>query len=284
MYNLLKLIRLEQWIKNLLVFLVPIFANQLEFFIFYDLTIIFFGFSFLVSTGYIINDILDLESDKLHYLKKNRVLASGLISIKSSKIIAFISFALGTFILFNNSLKILLVCYFYLFTSILYSKYLKYFKFLDIIIISIFFVFRAYLGSLGSEINISIYLLLIIFFSSLAVVVGKKLSILLDDNIVESAVKTAIKKNYSTRFLGAALQVFFGLTLVTFNIWIFTNINASENIFIISNILLLFFCIKFYKLTIQSKTEDFITALKNDRLLMLTFIFFIFFTMLGILF
>ena len=72
MFTVLKLIRFEQWTKNLLIFLVPIFGNKIEFSIFYDLIIVFVGFSLLASTGYIINDFSDLESDKAHYLKKKQ--------------------------------------------------------------------------------------------------------------------------------------------------------------------------------------------------------------------
>lgn len=283
MFTVLKLIRFEQWTKNLLIFLVPIFGNKIEFSIFYDLIIVFVGFSLLASTGYIINDFSDLESDKAHYLKKNRVLASGKIPFKESKLIALISFVLGSIILLTQNIWILLLSYIYLLVSILYSKYLKYIKFFDVTIISTFFVLRTFLGSLGSGISISIYLLLMTLFSSLVIVFGKKLSIFLDDNIVDSKVKKAIQRNYSLKFLSTALQISIGLSLTTFNLWIFRDSNILSYSFVFSNILLLIFCVEFYNLTIKSKTEDFIASLKTNKLLSMSFIFFIFFTMFGIL-
>ena len=69
MINILKLIRVEQWTKNLLIFVVPILANQLELETFNKLIQIFFGFSLIASSGYILNDIQDLDSDRQHYLK-----------------------------------------------------------------------------------------------------------------------------------------------------------------------------------------------------------------------
>ena len=69
MINIFKLIRVEQWTKNFLIFAVPIFANQLELEIFNNLIQIFFGFSLIASSGYILNDIVDLDSDREHYSK-----------------------------------------------------------------------------------------------------------------------------------------------------------------------------------------------------------------------
>lgn len=284
MSKILKLIRTEQWAKNFLIFLVPLAAKNFEISIYFDLVFVFIGFSFLASSGYIVNDIFDLESDRYHYIKKNRVLASGKISVKSSKIIIFILFFLGSTILIAVNNQLLLYSYIYLLVSILYSKYLKYIKFLDVSIISIFFIFRTYLGSLSSGINISIYLLLIVLFSSLAIVIGKKLSILLDNNIHEIGVKKSIKTNYSIKFLSNALITSFIFTLITYNLWTFKNFNISSYIFIFSNILLIIFCKKFYNLTLQSKTEDFISTLKNNEILLLSFTFFILLTLFGILF
>ena len=85
MSNIFKLIRVEQWIKNLLIFSIPILANEFEFQIFTTLLKVFFGFSLIASSGYIVNDLLDIESDKNHYKKNKRVLASGKISTSDAK-------------------------------------------------------------------------------------------------------------------------------------------------------------------------------------------------------
>ena len=224
-YNILKLIRLEQWAKNLLIFLVPISAVKLEQEIFYNLFSIFIGFSLIVSSGYIVNDILDLESDRAHYIKRNRVLASGKLSIYQGKIISVIIFLCGVLILFTTNPLVLLFSLIYLLLSILYSKYLKYIKFFDISLISIFFVYRTYLGSLATDIYISNYLLLVILFSSLALVTGKKLSIHLDENLDYSKVKKSIGRNYNSKFLKRIIQLSLSLTLITYNLWVFFSLD-----------------------------------------------------------
>ncbi len=283
-YNILKLIRLEQWTKNLLIFLVPISATKLEDSIFYNLFYIFIGFSLIVSSGYIVNDILDLESDRAHYIKRNRVLASGKLSIHQGKIISAVIFLLGVLILFVINPLVLLFSLFYLLLSVLYSKYLKYIKFFDISLISIFFVYRTYLGSLATDIYISNYLLLLILFSSLALVTGKKLSIHLDENLDYSKVKKSIDRNYNSEFLKRIIQFSLSLTLITYNLWIFLSLDSPKLVFIFANIFLGLFSIRFYNLSLSSKTEDFISILKIDKLLLFNFLLFIFFTLFGILF
>lgn len=283
MTNILKLIRIEQWLKNLLIFSVPIFANQSDLLIFFELSIIFFGFSLVASSGYIVNDILDLESDKHHYLKKKRVLASGIISINEAKKILVITFLIGSITLALVNLNVLFLSLLYLLLSTLYSKYLKYYKYLDLALISSFFVLRVYLGSISSGIKASFFLILLIYFSSLSIVTSKKLSILLDKEIKFSKIKKSIIKNYDSSFLNKILIFSIIATFITFNFWIFLGKNI-ELIFIFSDVLLLIFSIKFYKLTKESKTEDFINVLKFDKVLSLNIFLFILFTLYGIVF
>lgn len=282
MLKILKLIRIEQWIKNLLIFSVPIFAIEFKFQLFFDLLKVFFGFSLIASSGYIVNDIIDIESDKNHYRKKERMLASGKISISNAKIIFLITFLIGSAVLFSVSNALLFLSLIYLILSILYSKYLKYIKFIDLITIATFFVIRVLLGSLASNIEASIYLNLLIFISSLTIVTSKKISILKDDNITNSKVKSSIADNYNLNLLNMIFIMSMCSTFLTFNLWVFLKYNFNI-IFIISNILLILIFNKFYKLTNKSKTEDFIKILKLKSLFPTYILLFIFLTIIGIL-
>jgi len=282
MLKILKLIRIEQWIKNLLIFSVPIFAIEFKFQLFFDLLKVFFGFSLIASSGYIVNDIIDIESDKNHYRKKERMLASGKISISNAKIIFLIIFLIGSAVLFSVSNALLFLSLIYLILSILYSKYLKYIKFIDLITIATFFVIRVFLGSLASNIEASIYLNLLIFISSLTIVTSKKISILKDNNITNSKVKSSIADNYNLNLLNMIFIMSMCSTFLTFNLWVFLKYNFNI-IFIISNILLILIFNKFYKLTNKSKTEDFIKILKLKSLFPIYILLFIFLTIIGIL-
>ena len=73
----LKLIRIKHWIKNILIFIPLLCSGLINYNNVIDCIIGFFAFSFASSFIYIINDIKDIEKDKLHPTKKNRPLASG---------------------------------------------------------------------------------------------------------------------------------------------------------------------------------------------------------------
>ncbi len=283
MSNIFKLIRVEQWIKNLLIFSIPILANEFEFQIFTTLLKVFFGFSLIASSGYIVNDLLDIESDKNHYKKNKRVLASGKISTSDAKKIFLITLVLGCSILYIEGSNLLLFSLTYLTLSMLYSKFLKYYKYIDLLLISLFFVLRVYLGSIASGIEASLFLILLIFFSSLSIVVSKKLSILLDKNIKISKVKQSINKNYSSNMLKNLLIFTIVSTFFTYNLWILSK-SYLNLIFLVSNVFFILFSYKFYILSVESKTEDFIKTLKSEMLFFTYIVLFISFSLYGIIF
>ncbi|MES1384016.1 UbiA family prenyltransferase, partial [Vibrio cholerae] len=95
--------RPHQWLKNLLLFVPMIAAHEvLDLHNWLFVVLGFLSFSFCASTVYILNDLLDLESDRQHPTKKNRPFASGSISVKTGVITApvmmLVSIAIGTFI------------------------------------------------------------------------------------------------------------------------------------------------------------------------------------------
>ena len=78
------LLRIQQWVKNFLIFSNGIFLHNYNALFSLDLLYAFLSFSLIASSGYIINDIKDLENDKKHPQKKNRPIQSGNISIKKA--------------------------------------------------------------------------------------------------------------------------------------------------------------------------------------------------------
>ena len=88
MKEYIKLIRAKHWLKNGLVFLPLFFSINLFNTSYYLGTILaFIVFSFTASIVYIINDMGDIEKDRLHPVKKKRPLAAGTISVKNAKIV-----------------------------------------------------------------------------------------------------------------------------------------------------------------------------------------------------
>ena len=139
------------------------------------------------------------------------------------------------------------------------------------------------MGSVGSNIQVSVFLNLLIFFSSLTIFTSKKLSILRDKNIKISKIKLSINNNYDFNFLNKLLVASIVITFVTFNFWIFFNKKVGL-IYFVSDILFIFISRRFYILTMESRTEDFINTLKTDMRISFYILLFILFTTYGIVF
>ena len=88
--NIIKIIRPHQWVKNILVFIPMLMSHQLNFDNFILSMKAFVIFSLVASSIYVVNDIVDINSDKKHPYKKFRPLAAGLISHKQCKILVLI--------------------------------------------------------------------------------------------------------------------------------------------------------------------------------------------------
>ena len=91
--QIIKLIRIKQWIKNTFVLAPLLFSlNFVNFELCIKSGLTFLAFSFSASIIYIINDILDRKKDAIHPIKKNRPIANGTISIKQALFIIFVLF------------------------------------------------------------------------------------------------------------------------------------------------------------------------------------------------
>ena len=149
MINIIKAIRLHHWIKNLLVFLPFIAANQsFSVSVFQKLFFGFLSFSLCASAGYIINDILDLKNDRKHITKKHRPLVSGKISIKNGWLIAAVLIFFSFFVALkieNNYFVLFLIFYFIL--SLSYSLFFKKIILVDCIALTILYSVRIFAGS-----------------------------------------------------------------------------------------------------------------------------------------
>ena len=95
--NYLKLIRFDNYVKNILILLPAFFQPQLLVNYYQDLIILFVVFSLVSSVGYVVNDLADKESDMLHPQKKTRPIASGAIQISNAYFILILLIISVTF-------------------------------------------------------------------------------------------------------------------------------------------------------------------------------------------
>ena len=170
---IVKQMRPHQWIKNALVFLPALAGHK-----FWNVETItqclcaFAGFSLSASFVYVLNDILDLRSDRNHHTKKNRPFASGNLSIKWG--LFLLPALLVGAVLFAIPLPTIYLAWIatYLILNIAYSLYLKQSVVVDIIILSMMYTLRIFAGSAATSVPVSEWLLSFstLFFFSLACV------------------------------------------------------------------------------------------------------------------
>ena len=166
---------MNQWLKNLLLFIPAIFATvkwDLE--LLASLSIAFFGFSFIASAVYIHNDITDKKYDAQHPEKKKRSIASGEISVQNARMIQLTLIALGSGILFLISSKVFTLGIAYLIINLLYSQYLKQVPLVDLIpIVSGYFI-RLLIGEDIASAPLSFWVLLMVGLLALYLVMMKR--------------------------------------------------------------------------------------------------------------
>ena len=157
--NILKILRPYQWVKNILVFIPMLMSHQLTIDNFILSIKSFIIFSLMASSVYVINDLVDINSDKNHPYKKNRPLPSGLINIEQCKKLIFFLLLLSVFFLFTTNLNFLILIIFYFTISNLYTFFFKKYAYFDLLILSTLYTFRILAGGLITNISVSIWLL-----------------------------------------------------------------------------------------------------------------------------
>ncbi len=171
---LLKAIRPHQWVKNVLVFLPLIMSHQFgdptNYFL---LLCAFCTMCLCASSVYVLNDLFDMQADRRHRIKKNRVFASGSLPIPLGLMESFVLATLGiTISVLIMPLAFTLVVLVYLAATFCYSMVLKGKLFADIIGLALLYTLRILAGGEAVHVEVSTWLLTFssFFFLSLAFV------------------------------------------------------------------------------------------------------------------
>jgi 4-hydroxybenzoate polyprenyltransferase len=177
LFKFLRLIRVHQWIKNVFVFIPLLFSLHLFHQDYLITTLLaFLVFCLASSAIYVINDLVDIESDRAHPVKKNSPLPSGAIS-KTAAIITASLLLVTVFwmmMYFNREFILLVIAFVVL--NILYSFWLKNVVLLDVFSIAAGFSIRVLAGAFVIQVPISSWLLLTTMFISLFLGVMKRRS------------------------------------------------------------------------------------------------------------
>jgi 4-hydroxybenzoate polyprenyltransferase len=179
-FTFLKAIRIHQWVKNFLVFIPMLASHQITIQNINNSFLAFIAFCIIASSGYIINDLLDLKADRSHPYNKLRPFASGTLSTKHGLIIFFILCFFGFTLSFFININFLFLILSYWILSLLYSFILKKKIIIDIFTLGILYTLRIIGSSFATEIEMSLWLFAFSIFLFLSLAAVKRLSELIN--------------------------------------------------------------------------------------------------------
>lgn len=269
--QVIKISRPIHWIKNFSLFAALIFSGNLyNEHLLIKVVLSFFAFSFATSATYIFNDILDINLDRLHPIKKNRPLASGKLPLSLAVLEIIIFIFLSLYISSQLHTLFFLTIIGYLSLQAAYSLGLKNIHIIDILIIAAGFIIRVYAGAFVIDIHLSVWFLLCVISSALFLASGKRRAEL---NILESAgttrksllsYKRELLNSYVTMFGNAswmswALFTFFESPQVSIPVWIvlaeLSRTTAINKLLMITIPVVIFGIMKYQSLIFQGKSE-----------------------------
>jgi 4-hydroxybenzoate polyprenyltransferase/phosphoserine phosphatase len=173
-------LRGHHWAKNLLLFLPLALSHNLAVKPALRTLAGFVLYGLCASGLYILNDLLDLHSDREHPWKKERPFASGDISIPEGLLVSLILLSSALSLSFVLDLKFGFVLLGYAALTMMYSLYLKKIALLDVFVLSSFYSFRILAGALISATPLSQWFLTFSMFLFLSLAMAKRYSELLN--------------------------------------------------------------------------------------------------------
>ena len=221
MNDILKLIRPQQWLKNVFV-MIPMFfgGSLLDPEDIRSSVLTFLAYSFIASSVYCFNDINDVEADRRHPVKCKRPLASGALPMGAAWALMVLMFAaaaamtalLGDTARMLNVGGVLLIYYV---MNLCYCAKLKQYAIVDVCIVAFGFVLRVLAGGFATDIEPSKWLVLMTFLLTLFLSFAKRRDDVLRMNETgEPPRKNTIR--YNLTFINQAITVTATVTLVCY--------------------------------------------------------------------
>jgi decaprenyl-phosphate phosphoribosyltransferase len=157
---ILKSSRPHQWVKNLFVAAPLVFARRID-----DVpallhaSVAVAGFCLISSAVYLLNDLVDVEKDRAHPLKRHRPIASGALSVNAARIAALLLALVGFGLILSRGLLPAAIAAAYLVQNVAYSFWLKHVPFVDVACIAAGFLLRVLAGAAAIPVEPSAWLL-----------------------------------------------------------------------------------------------------------------------------
>lgn len=238
MKSIIQLLRVKDWVKNSFLFIPNFFAGGL----FHIRTIqtVLAGmlvFSFVASAIYIINDLRDIEKDRLHPKKRSRPLASGEVKPTTAVIICILLLATGLALAAFITINFFYLLALYFVINLAYSFGLKNIPLIDLFVVASGFLIRIYSGGILGDVPVSHWLAIMIFLLALFLVLAKRRDDLLIHERTGETVRIA-SRTYNLEFVNSCLTIFSAVIVVSYMMYTVSpeviSRFGSENVFVTS--------------------------------------------------
>jgi 4-hydroxybenzoate polyprenyltransferase len=228
---LFKEMRPRQWTKNGFIFAALVFDRQLTHIIALERTFAaFLIFCLLSSSVYIINDIMDVDADRHHPVKKDRPIAAGKLSIPVAIVAAVLLIGVSltsAYFLSNGLLEIAAAD---LVINLAYSKWLKHIPLIDVMIIAAGFVLRVVAGVSVIQVErFSPWLYIVMTLLALYIGFGKRRAEMTVLTTESNSNHRKVLDGYSITFIDQLITIVSSTTVIAYSLYTFSAPNLPEN-------------------------------------------------------
>ncbi len=284
----IQLIRPKQWLKNVFVLLPVFFGGAMKSLpSVYASLVAFVAFSFVASSVYCFNDIIDAEADRRHPVKCHRPVASGAVSKSQAVGLMALMFVLSMLTLglltterivpdgstlstLYSPWTVVGIILFYYLLNLGYCAWFKRYAIVDVFIIAFGFVLRLLAGGLASGVVLSKWIVLMTFLLTLFLSFAKRR----DDVVRMEKTGEAPRQNtirYNLTFINQAITITASVTLVCYIMYtVSPEVTArakSENLYL-TTIFVLLGLMRYIQLSVvDNRSGDPTKALLRDRFL-----------------
>lgn len=240
MSQLLITCRPKQWIKNFIIFLPLLFSfNEYWFFenenqafnLLLKVTVSFVIFTLVSSSVYLVNDVVDAQEDRSHAVKKERPVASGILSARFAIFSSVFIASSGLFMSWILVRDLTLILAIYLGLMLCYTFLFRRFVILDVFCIALGFMLRVIAGGVVIGVPISPWLFVCMGFGALFIGFSKRKGELLGVSSMpygESKLRGTLEK-YDLGFIDSLLSMTLAATLISYCLYTFWAENLPEN-------------------------------------------------------
>src|SRR5215213_960847 len=214
--------RPKQWVKNVLVATAPLAAGRLlEPSVLIGVGLAFVAFCLVSAAVYLVNDVRDVQEDRLHPRKRFRPIAAGELKPATALLLAAVTGVTGLVLGFAVTVPLGITLVVYVAIQMLYSAFLKHLPVVDLAVVASGFLLRAIAGGVATGIVLSQWFLLVAAFGSFFMVAGKRYSEM--KAIGGDAGTRRTLTRYSESYLRFTWMLAAVMVLISYSLWAFEN-------------------------------------------------------------